>query len=536
MPTPLTARAIASYVASLDDPYRHLCPHPPTPKSDAHDLAFATSKVLGRLESTKEQGLTALKANLEYWLSTDPGLAKVVDTVVKEESQREQGWSTRDFAQNQGCDGVGLNSNLSKSSGQNALVEAPIDSKAFAQKLYSTVTWKLGSFIEVHEGKYRVLPPWTAEVFSFVSKISVEPNPMNPSGHSRNSRAPNVVYANIHPQIGIFSYPLSVRTEKHKPPPIAFTPFGEVVCGLCRRNPQSKMFRDLDRTCPVGSESFLSKEDIAGKRQAMLRLVSNVLSTPSKIRKYGLYPPLPTSAAGTHSFTAPLLLLVQEFGMLSLLEQHPQTIFNSLAISVQATYLKGESIDQPKTMPEMEAAHMINIALVALIASVFKETKEPRAESWKEFVRCRRAGHFLSSVSEDPIVRKASVELMAAYQNEHALYLMRLVLRCVASRFYRIERRPEMFSGLGVQYMGVLSAFYRAILRFLRPDNQSQQIRHSLYARILLEWARSIFLQEWNGKAELSWSSDVGCAVEFMRFLCETNFSQFAVCCTDKNR
>ena len=473
----------------------------------------------------REQGSTSWDSYLEYRVSRDSGLAELLEVVKEVESQRHQQLVKAEGGDAGTENSVGTGSDPSMPEGEGGLQEVPIDSRAFAQKLYSTTTWRLASFIEIYRWKYRILPPWAEDVFNPIMQTLAERNFAHGSGIS--SREPNVRYANFHPRIGIFEYPIGTWTlTSTKPGPLGLSSFGRLVLKLCRQNSPKKKFKELGRTSPAGAYSFLEMLDINDKRQVLLRLVSNILSSPSELAKYALSARASTSTNRSVTRTAPLGFLAQELVYLLELDQHPRTILTSLIHSIKSTYLKA-SLEQPQGHPWMldaDAAHIINVSIAALIAGVSLESREPKVEGWKEFIACRRKGHFLSSEPQNPAIRKAAIQFMVSYQDELALQLMRLILRCIASRVYRISLpfEPDEETANGCQrFRRIASDFSNNILLFLKPDSPNLFSLYSRYAKILLEWTRSIFIQEWDGAAKFSWSSDVGCAVDFLAFLCK---------------
>ena len=456
-------------------------------------------------------------------MSQDPGLSELVCGVQEIENRRHQQLVGEEGQNAQNEDGVGTSPKSPGLESKTSLHEIPIDTRSFAQRLYSTTTWRLASFIEIYGGKYRLLPPWAEDVFNPTIQALSEQN--FTLGDRASSREPDVPYANLHPRIGVHDYPMGLSTFSD----FTRSSFGRLIAKFGRRRYPNKKPRVLTRTSPAGSDTFLGVVDANDKHQAMLRLVSNIFSSPIELASYAMDPRAPAHLAKPVSRTVPLIFLVQEMVILFELDRHPGIILTSLIRSVQSTYLEAppEQVQGRTWMLDADAAHIINVALAALIASVSKGLEERIQEGWQEFVYCRRKGHFSSSEPQDPKVRKTAISFMAPYQDELALYLMRLILRCMASRTYRssIPFEPHEESANGCQrFRGSVSIFGQSISSFLKPEPYYKPPSQLLYARILLEWARSVFLQEWNGTAEFSWSSDVGCAVDFMRFLCKATF------------
>ena len=473
----------------------------------------------------REQGSTSWDSHLEYCMSRDPGLVQLLGGVKEVETQRHQHLVKAEGGDAETEDGVAPSSDPSTAENGSSLQEAPIDSRAFAQKLYSTTTWRLASFIEIYRGKYRMLPPWAEDVFNPIIQALTEQEPAR--GAEIRSSKPNVRYASLHPHIGVFDYPLGISSlPSTKPEPSSPSSFGRLYIGLSYQHSPKRKYEELSRTSPAGSDNFLRVLDVNDKRHVLLRSVANVLGSPTELAKYALDPRVSISTNKAIPRTLHLGFLVQDLAYLLELDRHPRIIIPSLTHSIKSTYLKSP-LEQPQghsQMPDAEAAHIINVGIAALIASVSGKSKEPRAEGWQEFIDCRRKGHFSSSEPQNPAIRKSAVQFMVSYQDELALHLMRLILRCIASRAYRnsVPFEPDVETANGCQRFGERASIFRNnILLFLRPETHTTRSRHVRYAKILLEWTRSIFLQEWDGAAEFSWSSDFGCAVDFLWVLCK---------------
>lgn len=404
--------------------------------------------------------------------------------------------------------------------------EPPIDPKSFSQKLFSTVTWRLCSFTEIYLGKYRLLPPWTDDHLTPIlkafanldvsSSVPVKPN------------KPFIETVSLHPRIGVFSYSVpptpALATVWN---PYALSNFGQLLFGRFphRRVPKRDV-RNLGRTCPIGGHCFLGVLDVANERNALLRSIANVLGSPSEIQKYGMDLRFSKFFPNSEPKEVPIAVLVQELLVLLDFEQHPRTVLMSLALCVQATYIDPRLPNSSKTIPVADAAHIFNVTLAALVARAVKnQGKELKQESWKLFSDGRKKGQFLSINNHSLPVRKSVAEYMLSYQDEQALHLARIVFRSLASWNYQstspLEDGEDSPQGIS-RFQSKPTVFRTRIVQFLETATRQQKPpRRSLLCKFLLEWARMVFLQDWNGEPEFSWSSDAGCAIDFMWFLCK---------------
>ena len=410
-------------------------------------------------------------------------------------------------------------SSASKSDLEDNHSKAPIDSKSFAQKLFSTTSWRLASFIEVYGGKYRMIHRWIDDGLIPVVQALAQYQSTD-QGHAQIVET-DTPYAFVHKRIGVFRYPVSASIDNDRGRPLSLSPFGHIIYGLARNRMQKQPLQKLGRTCPFGTASFFDLDDIATKHEVMLRLVSDILSSPSELRDYAQDPRIPSSAATKTSQTIPLTFLVQEFLALLDFEQHPPTVLTSICRSVRATYA-----DSPPTasISDAQAAHIINIAVSVLVAVVIKSQQEHKAEGWQEFVNSRKKGHLLSIVPSNMTVRKAAVDYMATYQDELAVNLTVMILRSLASRNYRygtVQKDTNKSGNDTHHFHSLRPEFWARIVYFLKPEPRHPPSRRVFHSKILLEWARTVLLRDWDGQAKFSWSSDFGCALDFMRLLCK---------------
>ena len=497
MPTSLTARAIASFLASLSSPQDHLCPHPLRPKTDKYDLAFNTSKTLSQLNAKFQKDLTKEDGILSHWLSNSDGLEALIEKVKEiEKRQMHHRLDANAVALVEETDKEGLD-------------EVHIDIKSFAQKLFSTTSWRLSSMVETFRGYYRMGPAFSLDSYDNETIFL-----------TGNQTSDLKDHFTVHPQIGIYKVPRRITMQSNRPKPFGFTKFGQSIVGLYGLKMRRQLM-DTGRTSPFGPKVLLTLVELNSQSESAIRLVPEILRFPSAILEYAREPSISKIPGSTNIRTVALAYLVQEFVVLLNAEREPQVILPSLAECLQN--VRCVPGDGPPSPSPAAAAHIVNIALAALIARLFIGTTMSRGESWAEFIACRQQGHCLPHHSQKTSIRKGTIELMAAFQDDLALDLARAIFRALAEYNYRSSiYLPCKTPNETARFHPTPTIFMMNVLRFLRNGIGPGSSRQMAYGRIMLEWARSIFLVDWDGAAEFSWSSDLGCAIDFMCQLCKS--------------
>ena len=517
VPTPLTARAIASFLVSLDNPYRHLCLDDPRPKTDVHDLAFPTSRVLQALLSAKESGSFLQDEHLPYWLSHRSHLPEWAARASKD----EQNLSLKSMLvfDERSQDRLELPAEKSLDtikSHDDRILSMPIDPKSFSQKLFNTASWKLSAFVEVRNGRYRLPSLENDKRLSLKETLAYWEVHFHEHNRQIQRKQPSL---HIHPVIGVFLYPYLTVTENLDLASTMVSMFGRSVYESYQQNDGRRLLGALGRTCP-----FKNKHRCEGagtsisKREAMLRLVQDVLESPKGLQTYGVDLRNRPDTPDGQSRTLSPIFLVQEFHTLFLLGQHPQFILTCLLKSVSATHANSQF---GSTCPDDVAAHVVNVIFGALIALVQMGHQGFDTESWQEFVQCRQQGCCLPIKLANSTTRKTVVQYLAAYQNTLAINLVTTALRSVASRNYAhsIVSQHSLGTTDSLRHLHTIRTDYLdRIFHFLKPG---PSLRRVWDIKILLEWVRTTFLENWDGRAKFSWSSDVGCAIDFMGLLCE---------------
>lgn len=271
--------------------------------------------------------------------------------------------------------------------------------------------------------------------------------------------------------------------------------------------------------------------------------------------------------------------IIQAFRLLMEIDHHPRSIFPSLWISIGKLHpsinfrskgallkacrstksdrpLLGSTMESQSVnadfLGDIDAAHVVKIALAALVASI----PECNVDTWASVQRLRASGRIAPSFNKSHAETKLIdplLKVMDSFDDELALSLMMRVVRAVAARQCLVEisrfQEPNTKDGPSVNngedFMDILlhevidseiketvlkqssgvstSAGSMATAKFTSNEKRIQRhvIPPNLDLSVLVEWLRSVVFSEWDGKAEISRWGPVGGALEFMLHLCE---------------
>jgi hypothetical protein len=206
-----------------------------------------------------------------------------------------------------------------------------------------------------------------------------------------------------------------------------------------------------------------------------------------------------------------------------------------------------------------EGAEIINLALLALDNSLY-DLRGIKGSVWDEFVKLRNCGRFVPSGKENRRRVEHILRLMDCFEDDVALRLAIKVTRAYAaglchsesSRAHNTRLGKETAAEVGFAEFvdrimqgisncnlddargGPLPALFKARCKTINSphgeivkvsdqvyreliENQCQKVSH---AAVVLEWLRSVFLHEWDGKPTFHKYGAVGGALEFMARLC----------------
>ena len=167
----------------------------------------------------------------------------------------------------------------------------------------------------------------------------------------------------------------------------------------------------------------------------------------------------------------------------------------------------------PAPLVASKAAHVVNVCLGAFVSFLPDFFSSEESSSCEEFKYVRKIGSSLPRSRPQSDEEAIVAELVWFVQQPRHLILMRRILRIIASRTYQRNR---------IQGNGSSTAsteFVEAIMSFLESSSAPEGGDSRSPVEVLLLLAQGVFMDSWNAEAEFSWSSDVGCSIEFMRIL-----------------
>ena len=179
-----------------------------------------------------------------------------------------------------------------------------------------------------------------------------------------------------------------------------------------------------------------------------------------------------------------------------------------------------------------EAMHITKIGLAALIARVLKA--KAHGQAWDSFCEAHADGR--ATVYQD-----TQLILMDIFDDQSCIELMTVLVKALVVRKYISENaryRESQLRGGGNHQDSPENIINKLLYNILLLTSsagvitlhESKQLEVSrYYAEILLQWLRSVILKSWNGKATIQRWGAVGCALEFMSYLCVFSF-QCASC------
>lgn len=257
-------------------------------------------------------------------------------------------------------------------------------------------------------------------------------------------------------------------------------------------------------------------------------------------------------------------IMLNAFDQLRQIEAYPQLVLSSLWISLESAFafdsrrrysisrerqisriadfshhFKDSSQNmqkfEGKAMNDLDAVHMLKVALAALVASV----RPCSLEIWLKIVKLRASGHVAYADVRDVVgsyAVESVLEIMDAFEDELAVCLMKRLIRVFASRrsLSAISETQNDKDIGSPEIENTALSFTETLIRFLRVPAFSRKLSCTYSGTVLddpgscrfsaatLEWLRNILLKEWDGKAEVSKSSVVGGALDFMGCLCKS--------------
>jgi hypothetical protein len=314
---------------------------------------------------------------------------------------------------------------------------------------------------------------------------------------------------------------------------------------IMNEQPNAEDFgRSMDRTKPIdplpGSLDPIT-EVFKSQKAFLRRSLTYILSTPVALLKSFRY--------GSTSNDLERQTMKEDILNLHTLDYHPKIIYSSLWKSLEHIFSKSkphqiigandnmfgtkyESSDnrgwqnetdrtQSDALTAVEAAHVFKISLTTLVASF----RSVPANIWGVFVFARKRGFLNLDSQLNASGRQIVVELMQTFEDEMAVRLMARIVRSFSSRCGWNFLSQEQNAMESKEAASDMHKFLQPISSFLssKPvadasldllaDESEWMPRTPIYSVIVLEWARTVLVQEWDGKPEFTHSSTFGCAV-----------------------
>ena len=434
------------------------------------------------------------------------------------------------------------------------------DHKSFWQSLFSTTAWKLSSIFELQNGLYRLIPTQDIQVkettrdsiLVHLEETSINNTTEHESPPSTSDVSKSTSTHSLHlwqeDNLSRVTVPEAHRALNSQGT-INYLDYDlakalQTSTRFLFKNEKYERFgiAAFDRTSPLSlSQSSFTDTDITTSTRyhdSVIRSMEYILGSARALLKCYLKQDAEngTDISGHSPITTPIHETRELFASLLQIDCHPRIVFPSLAESIlEANFLTKYSTTEtphsdktaPSRLNDSEAAHIINLCLGALIANVPLPKAAVGHDVWKIFLSSKQADRFVPHpYSYNLAVRRQILEYNDAYEDELAIQLMRMTLNTFVSRVYQasysLPLRERGHDSVSCQPDN--SPFANKIIQFLASDNGRHAGVHgepSPYGLMVLEWARTVIHKDWDMKAEFSWASHVGSAVEFMRLLCK---------------
>ncbi|KAL1966935.1 hypothetical protein VTN77DRAFT_3679 [Rasamsonia byssochlamydoides] len=194
---------------------------------------------------------------------------------------------------------------------------------------------------------------------------------------------------------------------------------------------------------------------------------------------------------------------------------------------INASRSSGSSADEP--LSDTEAAHIATVTLFALVTSLPKVD----AQTWRSILQMRAAG----TVLPDAEMRKLSrskpglvMDITDKLEHELALRLVSRLVRALTARlaFHEIskarsisiheskkQRKPSVLDLV----LENLRAHYSLSVNTTEQDDSRSASSTPAASALIVEWLRTLFLKEWDGKPEMPRSSAAGGAVQILSLM-----------------
>ncbi|GAD94733.1 HECT domain protein [Paecilomyces variotii No. 5] len=178
-------------------------------------------------------------------------------------------------------------------------------------------------------------------------------------------------------------------------------------------------------------------------------------------------------------------------------------------------------------MSDAEAAYMVTVALFGLVGSL----PELDPQTWRDIVHIRSAGTVMpdAEVQKLPQTSRALLgDVTDRLEHELALRLLNRLVRALTTRlaFREISKARQTYghdspklrkNGAIDIIIDTLREHHSTRVKTThKTDDVSRPLSSLSAASVIVEWLRTLFLKEWDGKAEVARSSAAGGAVQIL--------------------
>ncbi|KAL1849977.1 hypothetical protein Plec18170_007073 [Paecilomyces lecythidis] len=178
-------------------------------------------------------------------------------------------------------------------------------------------------------------------------------------------------------------------------------------------------------------------------------------------------------------------------------------------------------------MSDGEAAYVVTVALFALVGSL----PELDPQTWRDIVHIRSAGTVMPDAEVQrlpPTSRALLGDVTDRLEHEMALRLLNRLVRALTARlaFREISKARQTYGhdSPKLRKNGAVDIILDTLQEHhstrIKATHKTDDISHPLSSlsatSIIVEWLRTLFLKEWDGKAEVARSSAAGGAVQIL--------------------
>lgn len=224
--------------------------------------------------------------------------------------------------------------------------------------------------------------------------------------------------------------------------------------------------------------------------------------------------------------------------MLRMTRVAPSLVFHSLWAAAASLFAPPKSLQSPRSptarlfpkheeaLSNFEAGCLMSICLHALVAAAPLVTDQAQL-----YDMSRIRSHGLSLMGSGAIARQPAslcLQYDDAFSNDLALRLARRLFAAITTRRYfddlndfnstdGLEQEPDVLSALFSQ-LDFLNVDAVYILNFSFPDRALHETR---VPTLLMDWARAVMLNDWDGKPEVPGDGPFGGALALIESICK---------------